>query len=90
MGVYDTIVLNCPDCLAKVRFQVKSGPGTCGEFRLTGKLGLLYPTMVAALEDETVNCPNCNGLIKFQTSATVTPYIDHGDDDSDGDQLDIL
>ena len=59
MGMYDTVVANCPNCNTRVEFQSKAGPCECKVYHNTS-----VPADIARdVIDDMEICGNCSGKV---------------------------
>jgi len=68
MGMFDSLIVSCPDCGHHIEFQSKSGP--C-ELRIYREDNL--PTDVAiGMNGDINNCKNCKKIVKL--NCVISPY----------------
>jgi len=61
MGVYNTILVNCPGCGALVEFQSKSGSSSMSVFRISA---MPYKDLKDII-GESWSCGNCGNLVRI-------------------------
>ena len=73
MGMYDTLVVNCPQCGSRVHFQSKAGECSLTEYSIFN-----VPAQIAVdCENDVEICPNCCKPVNLhvQSMVVITPYI---------------
>ena len=73
MGMFDEVVLRCPECGTEVTFQSKAG--RCA---LDKHPGHAVPVEIAKdIEGDTESCPNCGNVVRATclVPQTVTPMV---------------
>ena len=60
MGLFDSVVANCPRCGGEVEFQSKLGPCNLNRYTLTDT----PPLIACDLDGEIERCPDCGFIAK--------------------------
>lgn len=61
MGIYNTILANCPDCGAQVEFQSKTGNSTLNVYHVSA---MPYEDLKGIIGDSW-SCGNCGHLVRI-------------------------
>ena len=73
MGMYDTLVTNCPKCGSRISFQSKAGDCSLAEYSIFN-----VPAQIALdCKEDIEQCPNCLDFVGLQVESMtiVRPYI---------------
>ena len=74
MGMFDSLIVNCPNCNGEVEFQSKAGNCSLDTYNIHN-----VPAQIAIdCKDDIETCHNCGKHIRLQVQSivVVTPYLE--------------
>lgn len=83
MGLFDTVLVDCPKCQHRNDIQTKAGICDLRTYRLAKA----PPDIAGSLANESIGCKRCGATIRFDVQFIIRPYITDGavDDKYDED-----
>lgn len=74
MGLFDTVLVDCPKCQHRNEIQTKAGACDLRTYRLAKT----PPDIAGSLAGETVRCDGCSAIIRFDVQFLIRPYVADG------------
>lgn len=78
MGMFDSVIIYCPNCGTQIEFQSKAGDCNLRSYTLSD----IPSTIAADLIGDCASCSKCKRLIRIQGSVVCYPILE-GIDESD-------